>query len=179
MMLSLFLTLLGLAAIGVLLRSLRGQVAAIQSVEELEGQTQPIDLEAFRNLMDPAEQQYLREHVSGADFRRLERQRLRAARTYVRRAAHNAAVLVRLGEAARSSADPEVARAGQELVNSALRLRLNALIAESQLLIRMVLPAGRPSTAALLENYQGLIDRVARLSRLQQPAYAARAAAAL
>jgi hypothetical protein len=179
MTLSLVLTLLGLSAIGILLRSLRGQVAAIQSVEELEGQTQPIDLEAFRNLMDPAERDYLREHVSRADFRRLERQRMRAARVYVRRAAHNAAVLVRLGEAAQASADAEIARAGQELVNSALQLRLNALVVEGQLLARMVLPSGGPGSAAILENYQGLIDRVSRLCRLQHPAYAARAAAAL
>jgi len=179
MMLSWLLTLLGLAAIGLMLRSLRGQAAAIHSIEELEGQTQPIDLEAFRNLMDPAEQAYLREHVSSDDFRRLERQRLRVARVYVRRAAHNAAVLVRLGEAARASANPEIVRAGQELVNSALQLRLNALLAETQLLVRMVLPAGRPDAAALLQGYQGLIERLTRLCRLQHPAYAARAVAAL
>lgn len=179
MMLSLMLTLLGLAAIGLLLRSLRGQSAAIHSVEELESQTQPVDLDAFRNLMDPAEPEYLRAHVSGPDFRRLERQRLRAARVYVRRAAHNAALLVRLGEAARASADPEVARAAQELVNSALRLRLNALMAEFHLLLRGAFPAGRPRATGLLESYQVLIDRVTRLCRLQHPAYTARVAAAL
>ncbi|MGH9557165.1 MAG: hypothetical protein ACRD2Y_15210 [Terriglobales bacterium] len=179
MMLSLTLALLGLAAVGLLLRSVRGQSAAIRSLEELEGQTRPVDLAAFRNLMDPDEQAYLRAHVSDADFRRLQRQRLRAARVYVRRAAHNAAVLVRLGEAARASADPEVARAAQELVNSALQLRLNALFAECQLLIRITLPVGRPRAAGLLESYEVLIERVTRLCRLQRPAYTARVAAAL
>ncbi|MCI0353847.1 MAG: hypothetical protein L0099_02235 [Acidobacteria bacterium] len=179
MMLSWMFVLLALAAVGLLLRAVRGQSAAVRSLEELEAQTRPVDLAAFRNLMDPDEQDYLRAHVSDADFRRLERQRLRAARVYVRRAAQNAAVLVRLGEAARASADPKVARAAQELVNSALQLRLNALLAECQLLIRMALPVGRPRAAGLLESYEVLIERVTRLCRLQRPAYTARVAAAL
>jgi len=179
MMLSWMFALLALAAVGLLLRSVRGQGAAVHSVEELEGQTQPVDLAAFRNLMDPSEREFLRARVSAADFRRLERQRLRAARVYVRRAAHNASVLVRLGEAARASADPQVASAAQELVNSALRLRLNTLLAEFQILVRMALPATRLRGAGILEDYQVLIERVTRLSRLQRPAYTARVAAAL
>lgn len=179
MMLSWVFALLALAAIGLLLRSVRGQAAAVRSLEELEGQTQPVDLAAFRNLMDPGEREYLRTRVSAADFRRLERQRLRAARVYVRRAAHNAAVLVRLGEAARASADPEVANAARNLVNSALRLRLYSLLAELQILARMTLPATRLHGAGILEQYQGLVEQVTRLSRLQRPAYTARVAAAL
>ncbi len=179
MMLSWMFALLALAAVGLLLRSVRGQGAAVQSLKELEGQTQPVDLAAFRNLMDPREREFLRARVSAADFRRLERQRLRAARVYVRRVAHNAAVLVRLGEAARASADAEVASAARELVNSALRLRLYTLLAELQILVRMALPASRLCGAGIPENYQVLIERVTRLSRLQTPAYTARVAAAL
>ncbi len=179
MMLSWMFALLALAAVGLLLRSVRGQGAAIGSVEELEGQTQPVDLAAFRNLMDPGEREYLRARVSARDFRRLERERMLAAREYVRRAAHNAAVLVRLGEAARGHADAEVARAGQELVNSALRLRLYALLAEFQILVRMVLPATALNPGRILEDYAALIERVSRLCRLQRPAYTARVAAAL
>ena len=179
MMLSWMFALLALAVIGLLLRSVLGQGAAIRSLEELEGQTQPVDLAAFRNLMDPAEREFLREQVGPADFRRLERQRLLAARVYVRRAAHNAAVLVRLGEAARGSADPEVARAAQELVNGALRLRLYVLLAEFQILVRMAFPAAQLNQAGMLEDYQALIEGVTRLSRLQRPAYTARVASAL
>ena len=179
MTLSWMFALLALAAVGLLLRSVRGQAAPVHSVEELEGQTQPVDLAAFSNLMDPSEREFLRARVSAGDFRRLERQRLRAARVYVRRAAHNAAVLVRLGEAARASADPEVAMAAQELVNSALRLRLYTLLAEFQILVRMALPATRLPGAGILEDYQVLVERVTRLSRLQHPAYAARVAATL
>ncbi|PYQ43466.1 MAG: hypothetical protein DMG99_06570, partial [Acidobacteria bacterium] len=44
----------------------------------LAGRIQPLDLEAFRNLTDAAEDEYLRRHLRPADFRRVRRERLRA-----------------------------------------------------------------------------------------------------
>lgn len=175
----LFLVVAALAAVVFLLRVARGQSAALENLEELPQRTQPVDLDAFRNLIDQAEEEYLRTQLPPREFRRLQRDRMRAALEYVERAAQNAAILVRLGEAARRSPEAEVAQAAQELVDNALRLRLYALLAEAKLRMRILLPGARLSSAPLLDRYQNLTDAVARLSRAQKPSFAGRISAAL
>src|SRR5580765_3432247 len=67
---------------------------------------EPIDVEAFRNLVDPAENAYLRRRLPAAEFRVVQRKRLRATAAYIRVAGRNAAVLVTIGQAAVSADDP-------------------------------------------------------------------------
>ncbi|MGH9670951.1 MAG: hypothetical protein ACRD3A_12675, partial [Terriglobales bacterium] len=126
MITTLILALFGLLMMALLLLAVRGQGGVVRSLQELEGRTQPLDLAAFRNLTDPREEEYLRTQLAPADFRAIHRERLRAALGYVRRAAHNASILLRLGEAARRNADPEIARAAGELAEGALKLRMYA-----------------------------------------------------
>src|SRR5271168_4481352 len=76
------------------------------------GATRPIDIEAFRNLTSPAEDEYLRRRLPPAQFRLVRRRRLLAMAAYVHVAASNAAVLVRVGEAALAGGDPRLADAG-------------------------------------------------------------------
>lgn len=168
-----------LAAVVFLLRVARGHGTSVRDLEELPGKTQPVDLAAFRNLTDPAEEEYLRTHLPPREFRRLQRERVRAALEYLGRAARNAALLVRLGEAARSHPDPAVAQAARELVDDALRLRLYALLAGAKLRARLLLPGARLSPASLLDRYQRLTEAVGRLSRAQKPSFAGRITAAL
>lgn len=175
----LILGLFALAMMAVLLLAVRGQSAAVRNLRELEGCTRPVDLEAFRNLTDPEEEGYLRERLAPAEFRSVQRERLRAALGYVRRAAHNASILLRVGEAARRNADPEIARAAAELVESALKLRLYALLAEGLLHARILIPGARWTPAQVAADYQGLRERVAHLCRLQLPAEAGRISAVL
>jgi hypothetical protein len=179
MTLPLSLALLALAMMVLLLRAVRGQSAAVGSLQELEGRTVPLDLEAFRNLSDPREEEYLRARLTPADFRAIHRERLRAALGYVRRAAHNASILLRLGEAARQNADPEIARAAAKLASTALKLRMYALLAEALLHSSILLSAGRWSPARVVTDYQNLRERVAHLCRLQLPEHAGRITAAL
>jgi hypothetical protein len=176
------LTILILAAvisIAFLLHVARGRALAIRSLEELDGRTQPVDLSAFRNLVDAAEEDFLRVNLPATDFRALQRVRMRAALEYVRRIAHNATILLRLGEAAGESADPEIAAAGRELASSALHLRVNALLGLLVLYTRMVAPGMRIRVSRVIETYQQSTDRVVRLTRLQNPAYTARVAAVI
>jgi hypothetical protein len=179
MMVPLLVVVGALGALLFLLRVARGQSAAVENLEELPSRTHPVDLAAFRNLIDETEEEYLRARLPAREFRRLQRERMRAALEYVARAAHNAAILVRLGEAARRSPDPAIAQAAQELVDNALRLRLYALLAEIKLWTRLLLPGARLSSAPLLDRYQGLTDAVARLSRVQKPSFTGRIHAAL
>ena len=157
----------------------RGQARAIADLQELPQQTKPVDIAAFRNLIDPGEEKFLRDNLRRRDFRRVQKQRMVAAIAYVRCAAHNAAVLVRLGQAARRSADPQVALAAQQLVNSAMRLRIYALLALLRLYPATLVPGARVSPAAVADAYQQLTSTVSHLTRLQQPSRAVRISSAL
>lgn len=179
MITTLIFALLALLMLVVLLRAVRGHGVTVRSLQELEGCTQPVDLEAFRNLTDPQEEQYLRERLAPAEFRSLQRERLRAALEYVKRIAHNASILLRVGESSRASADAQVAKAADELVEGALKLRMYALLAECLLHARILVPEARWSPVRVAADYQGLRERVARLSRLLVPAQAGRISAAL
>jgi len=151
----------------------RGQSRRVSSPEELAKRTQPVDLESFRNLLDPEETDFLRSHLPAREFRGLQRERLRAAAEYVTRVSHNAAVLSRFGEAARLSDDPEVAAAGRELAEQAIRLRGLSLLMLANLRLGIVLPATRLPASRLVEGYQRVDFLAARITRSHQPAHAA------
>jgi hypothetical protein len=160
-----------------LLHAARGHAQMVREVPELEGLTRPVDLAAFRNLVNPAEEEYLRVRLRGNPFRTIQRQRSRAALDYVNRAKHNAAILLRLAESARHDQNPEVVAAARELVTSALRLRLNALLVTGILYVRIAMPEAHISMGHVTELYENLTYGVVRLTRLQNPAYTTRVAA--
>jgi hypothetical protein len=179
MMTAAILVVVSLVTLGLLLHAARGRSAPVSKLEDLAGNTRPVDLEALRNLVDPAEEEFLRANLPVNEFCIIRRARLRAAVEYVRRAAHNAAILLRLGEAARQHSDSGIATAGQQLVDSALRLRLYSLGVLARLYIGIALPRLRLSPAGILESYQQLSGLAARLAVMQNPARAARVAAVL
>lgn len=157
-----------------LVRLSRGHAEAISRLDELEGRTQPVDIEAFRNLVDPLETQYLQTRLPAKIFRKIERERALAAVEYVQRIAHNAAVLVRLAQAARTNPDPEVARAAQAMFRNAVTVRMMSMRALVKLYVQAWLPQLGLSTHDIFEGYRSLRDSAALLVRLQQPAYASR-----
>lgn len=172
---------IGFAALGllVLIWALRRQHRPVPDLPGLEACTQPVDLAAFRNLIDPAEEDYLREHLPAGQFRELQRERMRAALEYVQRTAYNGALLLRVGEAASNDQNPEVAAAGRTLMNDALRLRMNAMLAMIVLYARIAMPGARISIGRVTDVYESLTEGLVRLTRLQDPAHAARVAAAV
>jgi hypothetical protein len=157
----------------------RGSAASVADVAALEGRTQPVDFVAFQNLTDPAEEEFLRDNLPARDFRRVQRERLRATMAYVNAVAGNAAVLLRLGEAARRSPNPEIAEAGLQLVNHALKVRLYAFSARIQFGMALLWPGIHISPGAVSELYQELTGTVSRLGHLQNSTPARRLAAIL
>jgi hypothetical protein len=131
---------------------------------------EPIDVEAFRNLVDPAEDDYLRRRLSAPEFRRVQRERLRAAAGYVQAVARNAAVLVRLGQAAMASNRPDTAAAAHQLVDQALLLRRNAAFALCRIYVALAWPNSSVAAAPILNGYMGLSGVAMLLGRLQNPA---------
>lgn len=147
----------------------RGRFSARIAVDDLVRRTRSVDIEAFSNLMDPEEESFLRSNLAPHLFRSVRRERLLAATEYVRAVSLNAAILLRIGEAARHDSDPEIVRAGQELANSAVRLRLHCSLVLLRLWTNLLFPqAGLPSIP-LVERYQHLGSLARRLGQLRHP----------
>ncbi len=162
MNISIILALLALS-VPVIIRLAKGR-AATPRIEQLRS----VDLRAFRNLMDPDEEEYLRQHLPAAEFRRIQRKRLRAAVEYIQCAAFNAAVLMNFAEAARQSPDPAVARAAVKLTDNAIRLRSYAFRAIPKLYLAMIFPGRGFSPAPVAESYEQMTRQVVLLG-LQYP----------
>lgn len=143
----------------------------ISSKAGLPAQIEPIDVQAFRNLVDPTEDEYLRRRLSARNFRMVRRERLRATAAYVRAAGRNAAVLIRFGQAALvSNTNVAEVDAARQLVDSALLLRRNAAIALVKIYIAMAWPHPGLPAALVLSGYERLNSSAMLLGRLRNPA---------
>jgi hypothetical protein len=136
----------------------------------LAAQIQPIDVEAFRNLVDPVEDDYLRRRLPAAEFRLVRRERLRAMAAYVSIASTNAAVLVRMGQSALTASDAQTAEAARQLVNSALLLRRNAAFVLFRIYVALAWPNSGLAIVSILRGYEQLNGTAMLLGRLQNPA---------
>jgi hypothetical protein len=141
----------------------------ISSGSGLAGQIQPIDIEAFRNLVNPAEDEYLRRRLTAAEFRAVRRERLRAMAVYVQVAGRNAAVLVRIGQAAMIG-DSQTVEAARRLVDNALLLRRNAAFALVRIYVALAWPNSGLAALPVLQGYEKLNGAAMLLGRLQNPA---------
>ncbi len=180
MMWLLWVAAIFLAVIVVIVRyAVRGFVADIVVPEQLLARTQPIDIAAFSNLLRTQDDDYLRDRLSFYAFVRVRRSRCLAARGYVRVIAHNSAILVRLGQAARANEDENVSAAADQLVQLAVQTRVYALAAEAQLLAASLVPWWRPSLGVVVRAYPSTCSAVDRVVRLQRPEMAGRVHASL
>ncbi|MGD1079726.1 MAG: hypothetical protein ABR881_15490 [Candidatus Sulfotelmatobacter sp.] len=148
----------------------------ISAAKGLATQIRPIDVEAFRNLCDPAEDDYLRRRLPAAEFRVVRRERLRAMAAYVQTAGRNAAVLVCIGQAALTG-DAQTAEAARRLVDNALLLRRNAAFALLRIYIALAWPNSGLVAAPVLDGYEQLNGAAMLLGRLQNPAVPVRISA--
>src|ERR1700674_4160960 len=169
MTITIIVVVVALAALLLLVTLAMGQASSSKLLENPTEHIRAVDVEAFRNLVDPDEEEFLRTNLPPAEFRRLQRERLRAAVEYVSCAAHNAAILLRLADAGRRSSDPPTAEAAQKLVDNALRLRLYALHAIPRLYLGMILRGSRISPVRIAESYEQMTRLVVLLGCLQYP----------
>ena len=160
------------------IRVSRGHAEAISDIDQLSGRTQPVDLQAFRNLVDPAETEFLRRNLPSREFRAVNRERTYAAAEYVQRIAHNAAILLRLGQAARTNPDTEIARAAQSMVERSLAVRMLAMQVLIKLRIQAITGVDLFSLD-LYDRYGRLTESVALFTRLQRPAFSSQVLAML
>lgn len=109
----------------------------------------------------------------------MRRQRLRAMAAYVQTAGRNAAILVRMGQVALLSADPQTSEAARQLVDNALLLRRNAAFALLRIYVALAWPNSGLAAAPVLRGYERLNGSAMLLGRLQNPAVPVRISAAL
>jgi len=169
MIITLILVLVAFLALGFLIRIAKGRAASSRVLENPAKHIRAVDVEAFRNLVDPEEEEFLRKNLSPVEFRRIQRERLRAAVEYVSCAAQNAAILLRVADAGRRSADPATAQAAEKLVDNAIRLRLYASLAIPRLYLGMILPGAHIAPVRIAESYEQMTRLFVLLGCLQYP----------
>jgi hypothetical protein len=169
MIITFVLVVAAFLALGFSVWLIRGRAVAAEVLENPAEHIRAVDVEAFRNLVDPDEEDFLRSNLAPAEFRRIQRERLHAAVEYVSCAADNAAFLLRLADAGRRSSDAATAEAAQKLVDNAIRLRLYALQAIPRLYLGMVIPGVRISPVRIAERYEQMTRQVVLLGCLQYP----------
>ncbi len=146
----------------------RGRALLARNPEDPTGQVRSVDIEAFRNLIDPTEEEFLRAELSRVDFRRIQRERLRAAVEYVQAVARNAAALLQVAESAKLSPDPKVAASAEKLSETAMQLRLYALQSLALLYLGIMFPGHKISLTRVAERYEQMTRQVVMLG-LQHP----------
>ena len=161
MIVTMIVIVLALGALAVLYFAVRTRS------EQSRRSIQPIDLEAFRTLNERDDELFLREKLTGSGFRRLKRQRIRVALKYVGRISSNASVVMRLGQDAHLSSDPEVARTATQVLELAGQIRLQCLLAFAKLSVEFAVPSLQLTPAVLVPAYQNLRENVMRLGALE------------
>jgi hypothetical protein len=150
---ALFVLLAYLAALRA--RDLRG-------VEQAGADLRALDIEAFRNLTDPAEEQFLRSELPLTEFKKIKRERVQAALAYVKVLSNASLQLAQIGGAAQRSEDPAIATSGRQIADSASSLRLQTLKASANLMIAAAFPGFGP------RPLESLLDQYDRATQLMQ-----------
>jgi len=146
-------------AIAVVLAALLAYLAGRRSrsslaIDKTRALMSSLDIEAFRNLVDPEEEAYLRSNLTADQFRTIKRERALAALAYVKTLSHIALEFSRFGHAVRNSDDPRLAELGRLVASSAVYLRLRALEAKARLFVVAAFPGlPQPFPHSLLEQY--------------------------
>lgn len=168
-----FVALLGVLRLGWARHRQRARTA------DLANDLVPLDVEAFRNLADPAEDDYLRSHLPRGEYRKVRRVRLQAMATYVRLASRNAAVLAQIGQSALVHPDPVRADAARGMINDAFQLRRNATVALARIYLAIVWPGIGSPVARFQDQYARVGASAMLFGRLQDPVHASHFAVAI
>lgn len=171
MTIAVIFVVLGLVILTFIVYLAKGHLSGVGDLQVLATQLRPVDVGAFCNLISAGEQHYLRENLPQREFRAIHRERMGAAVEYVRCAAHNASILMRLGEAARQHSDPSVREAGAKLLENGMRLRLYAIQVIPRLYLSMAFPTTGPFPDTLADTYYNMSRQVITLSCLQFPTH--------
>ena len=170
MTLAIILVCAAIVSLAVILKLALSRGLQISARSGEADRVRPIDLEAFRNLINPAEDEYLRRRLPPRQFRVVRRARLRAMGAYVRLAAQNAVIVFGVAQAALTAEDASTVAAAQQLAEQALLLRRNAAFLLLRIYIALAWPYSNFAAVRVAERYEQLGRSAMLLGRLQNPA---------
>ncbi len=147
---------------------LRPGLPAIKSLEDWEAKKHRVDPEVFRALLDPAEEKYLQQSLAPHEFRLFQRKRLALALLNLDLVGKNAAMLMKLGQLARTEENPSLAKEVEELIHGALRLRVNLLLVQPCLWLKWLFPGWSLSLPAVEMPYEELLTYLSRIRQQRQ-----------
>ena len=142
------------------------QRAMSADLDQIAARIREIDVESFRRLMNPAEQEFLRNHLPLLEFRRIHYERMLAATEYVWAAAMNARIMMRLAEAAEQNATAAVVATAERLKQNASIMCLHALKTIPRLLLNALGPRVNQECLFIATSYAA-ISRQALMLKLQ------------
>jgi hypothetical protein len=135
------------------------------TVRDWEEKKHPIDVQVFRNLVDPKEEHYLELALPLDRFTSFHRRRTRLALRMVILAKENAEMLTRLAVCAKTKNDPVLTREAERLIAAATLLRFNLLLAKYCLCIRWAFPGSTFALPAVEAQYHKVIDSFLRVQQ--------------
>ncbi len=95
---------------------LRPGLPQIKSLEDWEAKKHEADAEVFRILVDPMEEKYLQRSLPPREFRVFQRRRIVLALRWLDLVGENAGMLMKLGQLARTSTNPTLAKEAEDLI---------------------------------------------------------------
>ena len=147
---------------------LRPRLPQIRTLDDWEAKKYEVDLEAFRILLDRAEEQYLRRKLPPGEFRHFQKRRLALALQSLELVGKNAAMLLKLGQLAKAGANPALAKEAEDLIYGALRLRVNLLHVQPYLWLKWIFPGWTLSVPAFVMPYEELLSYLGRIRQQRQ-----------
>ena len=110
-------------------------------LDQIAARIQEVNVDNFRNLIDPAEQNYLHDHLPSLQFRRVHYERMRAAAQYLWAAAMNARLMIQLAEGTKRNAAPPASETAERLQRNATAVCLHAYRIVPRLWLSAVVPS--------------------------------------
>ncbi len=140
----------------------------IKSLEDWEAKNHAVDPEMFRILLDSGEERFLRHSLPPHEFRQFQRKRMALALRWLDLVGGNAAMLMKLGQLAKTESNPELAREAADLIHGALRLRVNLMLAEPRLWLKWIFPGWALSLPTVGTSYRELLTYPGRMRQQRQ-----------
>lgn len=106
--------------------SVRNRQSRPIAMDELISSLVPVDVEAFAQLISPAEQSS--QDLPRQQLLRIQRRRTELAICYLNRMTHNAALLQRLGYSQMQSPNPLISDLAQQMIDAGVHVRLYTFV---------------------------------------------------
>jgi hypothetical protein len=128
----------------------------ISAAGDIESRWKKVDMEAFLNLVDPAEETYLRRNLSATEFANIQRHRVRVMWEYLARLSANSKLMMQAGQMVQHHGRAEQMQEATQLVAAASRMRMLIFAVDAYLIVRFLLPQTQDPVRTLVGKYDEL-----------------------